>query len=202
MLEHLFGSRTRVKLLSLFLRSPEEAIFVRELSRRVGTQINAVRRELSNMVSLGLIQETEVAAPALAMGKRQPGLKKKYYRINQNFILLPELTALILKAQVLLERRLDKEIAKLGDIDLLAFMGVFLNRHARGTTPVDMFVVGRVDKHALQTLMSTVEQELGFDINFSVMTKEEFTYRKEIADRFLISILDAPKSVVINRLGV
>ncbi|HEU0050592.1 MAG TPA: winged helix-turn-helix domain-containing protein [Patescibacteria group bacterium] len=200
MLEHLFGSRTRIKLLTLFLRHPDEAIFVRELSRRIGTQINAVRRELSNLVRLGLIIETETVAPASAGDKKQPGLKKKYYRINPNFILLSELTALLMKAQVLLEKKLDREIAKMGDVRYLAFMGLFLSRDARAFSPVDLFLVGRIDKSGFKTLISGIEQELGLDLNFSLMTPEEYQYRKDIADRFLSSILEAPKSVLINRL--
>jgi predicted transcriptional regulator len=92
MLEHLFGSKTRVKLLSLFLRHPDEAIFVRELTRRVGTQINAVRRELANLVRFGLIREV-VEEGVSEEGVKRPGLKRKYYKVNKSFSLLPEITS-------------------------------------------------------------------------------------------------------------
>ena len=54
MLEHLFGSKTRVRLLRLFLHHPEEAFFVRELARKTHFQMNAVRRELENLVDSSL----------------------------------------------------------------------------------------------------------------------------------------------------
>jgi hypothetical protein len=197
MLEHLFGSKTRVKLLSLFLRKPDEALFVREITRRVGTQINAVRRELQNLVSFGLINET--AVEETETGSKRPGLKRKYYKANKNFPLLPEVTSLIVKAQVLLERRLDQDIIKLGDVQYLAFFGAFLGK---AKAPVDLFIVGTVDKQKLAKLMAQAEHDLGFEINFSLMAPDEFKYRKDITDKFLYGILESPKNVAVNTLGI
>lgn len=197
MLEHLFGSRTRVKLLSLFLHHPEEPLFVREITRLVGTQINAVRRELSNLTKLGLISEATANERDPDAGKR-PGLKRKYYKVNRDFKLLQEVTALIMRAQVMLERRLDQEIAKMGDVRYLAFMGMFLGQ---AKAPVDLFVVGEVDQSSLKKLVTQMEKDLGFEINFTVMAADEFKYRKDMTDKFLYAILEAPKNVVIDRLA-
>lgn len=198
MLEHLFGSRTRVKLLSLFLRQPDEAIFVREITRRVGTQINAVRRELSNLLKLGLIIETtEAEGEATEKKARQPGLKKKFYKVNPEFRLLKELTTLLLRAQALYEGRLDHEIPKLGDVRYLAFLGVFLGERA----PVDVFIVGTVNQSQLKKLIADAENSLGYEINFTVMSLEDFRYRKDMTDKFLYSILEGRKHVVVDRLA-
>lgn len=197
MLEHLFGSRTRVKLLSLFLRQPDEAIFVREITRRVGTQINAVRRELSNLLKLGLIVETSEGDDGSEKKSRQPGLKKKFYKVNPEFRLLKELTTLLLRAQALYEGRLDHEIPKLGDVRYLAFLGVFLGEHA----PVDVFIVGSVNESQLKKLITEAENSLGYEINFTVMSLEDFRYRKDMTDKFLYSILEGRKHVVIDRLA-
>ena len=197
MLEHLFGSRTRVKLLSLFLRSPEEPIFVREITRRVGTQINAVRRELSNLLKLGLIIEAVEGEEKGEKKSRQPGLKKKFYKVNPDFRLINELSALLLRAQALFEGKLDQEIPKLGDVRYLAFLGVFLGTKA----PVDVFIVGTVNETALKKLIVEAEKSLGFEINFTVMSFEEFRYRKDMTDKFLYSILEGQKHVVVDRLN-
>lgn len=198
MLEHLFGSRTRVKLLSLFLREQDQPIFVREITRRVGTQINAVRRELSNLQKLGLIMEVAEGDAIEGKGKaRAPGLKKKYYKVNPEFRLLQELSALILRAQALYEGRLDQEIPKIGDVRYLAFLGVFLGDRA----PVDVFIVGSVNEGQLKKLIVEAERALGYEINFSVMSLEEFRYRKDMTDKFLYSILEGRKHVVVDRLA-
>lgn len=199
MLEHLFGSKTRVKLLSLFLRNPEEPIFVRELTRRVETQINAVRRELMNLVRLGLVIEASVEAPKEEGGKKRPGLKRKYYQLNNKFPLLAEIRSLVLKSQILLDRRLDQEIAKLGDVRFLALMGVFTGQVTQ--PPIDLFIVGNVKPEDIQKLLAEVEKSFGLELNFSLMPFDEYKYRKDIGDRFLHGILDAHKKVVIDRLS-
>lgn len=198
MLEHFFGSKTRVKLLCLFLRHPEEALFVRELTRRVGAQINAVRRELANLTRFGLL--TEVVTDVVdSEDRRRPGLKRKYYQVNNLFPLLPEITALVIKAQLILEQQLDKQIVKLGDVRYLAFMGMFVGK---GPAPVDLFLVGeRIDKPALEALIKSAEGDLGLEIRYALMNGEEFRYRKDITDRFLYAILEAPKNVVVDRLA-
>ncbi|MFA5129770.1 MAG: hypothetical protein WC477_02490 [Patescibacteria group bacterium] len=194
MLEHLFGSKTRVKLMALFLQQGSEPIFVREVTRKIGTQINAVRRELANLVEFGLIIETEVAAQG---GEKRPGLKRKYYRLKEAFPLLPEVRSLMTKAQLLVEHRVDKILEESSGVRYVAFMGAFLGAQ---NSPIDLFIVGALDDSTLQRIVSAMEKTLGREINYTVMPVTEYQYRKDITDKFLMGILDAPKSVVLDRL--
>jgi len=199
MLEQLFGSRTRVKLLALFLRHPQEPMFVRELTRLIDTQINAVRRELANLVKIGLVVETVSSEDEVeGDGKKRAGVKRRYYMTNRSFPLLSEMTQLVVKSQLLLDRQLDREIMKLGDVRYLALLGFFMGKQK---APVDLFVVGDIPKERMQTLITELEKDLGSEINFSLMPADEFRYRKEMADRFLASILESPKNVIIDRLN-
>ena len=197
MLEHLFGSRTRVKLLSLFLRNGDEPVFVRELTRRVDTQINAVRREIANLVNLGLLTEATVVEPPLPGGRKQPGLKKKYYQLNKQFPLLEEISALILKAEVLLDGKLDQQILQLGDIKYLALLGKFVGDTA---VPIDLLVVAQISRERLQTILTEVENAHGIEINYSLLTPDEFRYRKEIGDRFIHDVTSGRRKVIVDRL--
>ena len=54
MVEQLFGSKTRVKLLKLFYSNPNRPFYVREITRKIDEQINSVRRELANLLSIGI----------------------------------------------------------------------------------------------------------------------------------------------------
>jgi hypothetical protein len=195
MLEHLFGSRTRVKLLHLFLQHPDDQFYVRELTRRITTQINAVRREIQNLVDVGLVIEGE--APAEDTSEKRPGLKRKYYLANKQFPLFHEVRALLLKAHVFLERKLDKEILKLGDIRYLAFLGAFMGMRNQ---PVDIFIVGSIDEPRLATLMEETGKDLEIEINYTCLPLQEFRYRKDIADRFVNSVISAQKHVVVDRI--
>lgn len=189
-LEHLFGSKTRLKLLRLFLHHPEQQFFVRELGRRIGAQIHSVRRELQNLERLGIVEASG--------GDQEKGiasmLRKKFYKVNQGFILYPELQALLRKAQILLEQNLLVRIQGLGTVRYLAFCGVFMGER----TPTDILVVGKIPQVALQRLIQRFEQEVGYDVNYTLMTPEEFTYRRDITDRFLYGLLEGKKMVMVN----
>ena len=54
----------------------------------------------------------------------------------------------------------------------------------------------------LQKLIGELEVDLGHEINYTLLPKEEFLYRKQVSDRFLASILGSEKVVMVNRLGV
>ncbi len=193
MLEHLFGSKTRVKLMSLFLNNPKQAYFIRELTRLIDTQINAVRREIDNLIKVGMLIETEEEDSG---NQKRPGLKRKYYQVNQAFPLLTEIQSLMSKSHFLMERRLDKEIMALGDISYLAFMGSFLGQEA----PVDLLIVGSVrDKDELRRVVQKSETALGFDINYTCLTLSDYNYRKDVADKFLVSVMNAPKHVAVDK---
>ena len=82
MIEYLFGSKTRLKLLQIFYGEPEARFFVRELSRLTDTQINAIRRELSNLVATTVIREDADTGEKAA--------RRKFYSLNRlNFSFHP-----------------------------------------------------------------------------------------------------------------
>lgn len=197
MLEQVFGSKTRVRLMSLFLHHPEQVFYVRELTRVIDTQINAVRRELENLVEIGLVQEG-VSAEDEA-GVKRPGLKRKYYAANKAYPLFEEVRALLTKAHVLYEWRIDQRIADLGDVQFLLFAGSFMGLRGQ---PVDLLVVGDVPREKLRDLVVQAEKDLGTEITYTAMDPNEFRFRLDMSDRFLRSVMEAPKTIRINKLGV
>ena len=85
MLDRLFSSRVRVKLLSVFLSHPERRFYGRELERITAEHQNAIWRELRNLTEIGLLTA-------------QTEGKMKYYLVNTRFPLYAELRALVLRA--------------------------------------------------------------------------------------------------------
>lgn len=206
MLEQLFGSRTRTKLLRLFLMHPEKAFYVRELTRLIDTQINSVRRELQNLMESGVIkdgQESSVERDSESSSgsrkrMRSPSEKqpKKYFTVNPDFILYEELQALFAKSPRLLQNALEQELDHLGTIDLVVLTGFFVDRE---DTPIDLLIVGNVLRSRLAKLVHRFEKEIEREINYTTMATEEFLYRKSIIDRFLFTILEGKKIVVVDR---
>jgi len=194
MLEHLFGSKTRVKLLRLFLNHPDNSYYVREITRLTKAQINAVRRELKNLEDLEIIKSEEVKNIP-KKNKKSSKREKKYYKANTGHVLFSELKALMLKAQVLLEYDLAKKIKNMGTVKYLALTGIFVGFVG---APTDLFIVGNIKKEKLSRLIRKFEKEFNYEINFTLMPQSEYKYRKDITDRFLYSILENRKIVVVD----
>lgn len=192
--EQMFGSKTRARLMGLFLQHPKESFFVRELTRRIDAQLNSVRRELQNLIEMGFILEK--------LAKDEPkskalGDKKKYYCANTDFILFEDLRSLFQKMQILIKQNLVTEIDEKGRIDFFAFTGRFVNDPSIQT---DILIVGSINQADLQKLISRFELEVPYEINYTLMPKAEFVDRKQVADRFLTSVLTGEKIVMIDRL--
>src|SRR3989338_10090238 len=223
MLEKLFGSKARVKILKLFLIHPHEKYYIRQLSRNLKLQLNSVRRELENLENFGiLISDAKEKNEATAMSKAEPaadqalfgpagapagqparpgasGQEKKYYRANPNFVLFDEIKALIVKAQILYEKDFVRKLQAIGKIKLLVLTGIFVNNP---NSLIDILLVGKINKIKLVKLIKELEIELGKEINFTVFNPQEFKYRRDITDIFLYGILEGRKLIVIDEAGV
>jgi len=184
MLDHIFGSRTRVKLLRLFLVNPDVKYYVRELTRKIDERINSVRRELENLEEIGLI------------GSEQTG-QKKYYKVNTDFTLYPELRSLLLKSQLIIERDLSRSVKQIGQISYLVLTGIFTGAT---DTKTDILVVGRVNRPKLKRLLNKFRKDFDHNLRYTVMTRKEFEYRNDLTDKFLFNILEKKKIVVVDNL--
>lgn len=193
MLEHLFGSQTRSKLLHVFLSNPESKYFVRELTRALDSQINAIRRELQNLEELGVIKEVIETKEA----EHNKESKCRYYQINTKFIIFPELKSVFQKAQFLLEKNFANSVKKAGKVHYLALTGFFVGDKE---TPIDMLVVGDLNKNTFDKILRSFQKDFRREINYTFLSKEEFDYRRSVADKFLYSILDADKIVLIDEI--
>ncbi len=192
--EQMFGSKTRARLMGLFLQHPKESFFVRELTRRIDAQLNSVRRELLNLVEMGLITENVPDEQAVSKSLSD---KKKYYSANTHFILFEDLRSLFQKMQILIKENLVHEVDAKGQIDYFAFTGRFINEPS---IPTDVLIVGSINHADLQTLIARFEMEVPYEINYTLMSKQEFLDRKQVADRFLSTVLNSEKIVMVDRL--
>lgn len=199
----LFGSKTRVGLLKLFLSSVDEAYYVRELSRLINAQINAIRRELANLVDLGIIEINEEKnfekdMEDIKSGKVVingiKGVEKKYYQLNKNFVLYPELRNLFLRMNGLTKDAFIDRVKELGDITLFLLSGIFIKDEK---SEVDVLIVGNINRDELQTIINEYNDKMIREINYTLLTEDEFYYRQEVVDRFLYNLLQNVKNEII-----
>jgi DNA-binding transcriptional ArsR family regulator len=184
MLSDLITSRSRVKLLNVFLYSPTEMFHVRELVRRTGDEINAVRRELAHLEKNGILS-------------KEPRANRVYYYLNKNYEFYFDLLRVGTKTIGLGEGILKNRI-KLGKIKYAMFSGRFARRLPKGPEDVDLLVVGTVVLPELALLVREEEKRLDTEINYTVMTDEEFDFRKKKRDPFILSILYGSRVMLLG----
>lgn len=175
MLSDLITSQSRIKLLNVLLEEPSEMYHVRELVRRTGDEINAVRRELLFLEKKGILS-------------REPRANRVYYSLSKNYPFYFDLLRIASKI-VGLGAGILKNRAKIGRIKYAMFSGRFTRRMEKRPTDVDLIIVGTIVLPELAVLIRDEEKRLKREINYTVMTEEEFSFRKKKRDPFILSVL-------------
>jgi len=194
MFEQLFGSKTRVKLLSLFYNNPDRPFYVREITRKIDEQINSVRRELQNLLNIGIVRSVSQS-------------NRLYYEVNAKYKFHKELQSIFQRIpakskeikQTKEEDHIFKGLQKAGNVRMAFLTGAFV----RGShQQIDIFIVGDMNKSQLAKIVGDMEKEMNRELNYASMTIEDFDYRRNLNDRFLTDILDENKIVLVDKIGV
>lgn len=194
MIDALFGSKTRVKLLHLFLNNPGKSFFVREITRKIDEQINSVRRELSNMLEVGIITSDSAD-------------NKLYYQVNQRYeyyvplrsIFGDDQTTSKLTSTIPDDIPGDKYSSMLDGLTGLR-LAIFTGVLVRGSTvSLDVLLVGTIAPAKVRALMREIEKGEGREINYSVLSYDEFYYRLSVRDKFITEIINGKHNVMIDK---
>jgi hypothetical protein len=185
MLEDIIISRVRVKILTLFLSHPGTIFHVRDIVRKVDEEINAVRRELAHMERAGMVSKEQRA-------------NRLFYSFRKDYPLYYELLELVGKTSGL-GADIIKQRAKLGKLKFVMVSGRYL-RGLKNTTSsdVDLLVVGNVVLPELSQIIKAEEARRGREINYTVMTEEEYSFRKSRRDPFALSVVAGSRVMIIG----
>lgn len=177
MIEKLFGSRSRVRVLQLLALHPEQAFYIREIARSLNEQMNAVRRELHNCEALGIVQSTTQQ-------------RKKYYSIAKDHVVVPFLRNTLVSALWLYDPQYLKALRALGTVHEVLLLGFFVGNAE--DVPVDVCIIGDMTSEHMKPLVDVWEAQMHTHLRYTIMSKDEYAYRTSVADRFLYSITQAP----------
>jgi len=212
MIEQLFGSKTRVKLLQLFYQNPNRSFYVREITRKIDEQINSVRRELANLLSIGIITSDN-------------NNNRLYYEVNQAFEHFKALESIFgntkgfkpstnkkdvkRKANDSSSEKAEQaiedisvsdpfiaELIKTGNVRMALYTGQFTRDD---TIEVDLVIVGDINHSAVDNLVGDLEKLEKKSIRYSVFDPTEFSYRKQVNDRFISNLLTSKKVILIDK---
>lgn len=184
MLSDLITSKSRIKLLNVFLATPYEMYHVRECVRKTGDEINAVRRELFFLEKKNILVKEQRA-------------NRVYYSLSKNYPFYFDLLEIGAKT-IGLGAEIIKNRAKLGKIKFAMFSGKFVRRTKEQPDAVEFIIIGTVVLPELAILVRNEEMRLGTEINYTAMTEEEFKFRKKRNDPFIAGILASSRVMIIG----
>ena len=203
LLEKLFDSIPKARVIRFFLRNSETPHSVEEVWKRTGVERASLQKELQKLLRLGLLKERWYFVKIQKkQGKKIKTLsrKTKGFEVNRGFRLFPELHALVMKDAVASPKKILPKIQGLGSIKLAVISGVFINNDRART---DLLIVGdKVKQAKLARFLRDTESEIGKPLRYTLMDSKEFAYRMDMYDRFLRDILEFPHEKVINRLRI
>jgi predicted nucleotidyltransferase len=184
MLENLFHSKTRVKILSYFSLNPEKRVYIREFSRIINENINSVRRELINLENIGLLIVEEES-------------NLKYYKMNNHSPIYEEITKIFLKTKGLLSV-IKNNLKKYENIDTAFIYGSYASGSQKFDSDLDLFIVGEINEDFLVEEFYELEKEYSKEINYVLFTRKEIKEGLKDKNSFILEVVENPKIFLIE----
>lgn len=203
-LERLFGSAARVKIIRLFFLNPDMFFDIKEISRRTKVALPSARREILLLKSVGFVTQKEEKIDDIIKLKngKIKNIRKKIHglRLNMSFPFFRSLKSLVVDTVPIDNERLIKMLSSVGRMKLVILSGIFIQSEDSRT---DLFLVGdAIKKAVLQKVLKNIEAEIGKELVFAVLSTKEFLYRFGMYDKFVRDVLDYPHEKILNKLGV
>jgi predicted nucleotidyltransferase len=186
MLDRLFSSRVRVRLMTLYLLHPDVGFHVRELSRQVDANYSAIWKELKNLEQVGLLSSEN------SMGR-------KVYRLDTAFPIMPELRSIILKtvgAGDLIRQALDE----VGGIDAAFIYGSFAGGEPDMQSDLDLMIIGKIKLSDLSSSIAAIEEKLTRPVNYIIYSQEEWESKVKERDPFILNVLKGEKIMLLGSI--
>lgn len=184
-LEYLFGSKEKTRILRFFLHNSEQQYDLTAVTQKNMLVRSRTKKELENLSKIRFLS-------------RKVHKGKTFYHLNQEFVFYPELKNLVAKDNVHPQSGSLDRLKNIGNVKLAVISGGFIN-YAK--SKADMILVGDgISRAKLKNLMNCLEAEIGKEIDFVLMNGEEFKYRLNMLDKFILDFLEGPHEEVINKI--
>ena len=174
-IEYFFVSKVRIKLLQLFFFNPQDEYHVRGVVRLVEEEINAVRRELVRMEKAKMLKSERKG-------------NRLYFALREEFVFYNEFRSLLHK-EFGLGKAIIRNKNKLGDLKFALLTSIFVRKMRLPHDEVDLVVVGNVNLDVLNEVVKSQQEFVGREINYTVMSEEEFNLRRRRSDTFVSGLL-------------
>jgi len=184
MLASIIPSKTRRKILELFYTRTGELYYLRNIVREINEEVNAVKRELDILEGVKILH-------------REKRLNKVFYSLNKHNLLYEEFLRIFAKLSVF-PSAVHDSASRLGKIKFATLSLKFTKQIPIKKDEVYFLLVGTIIIPEIELFISEWEKRLGREINYTVMTEDEFVFRKRNSDPFIWRFLRTPKIMIFG----
>ncbi len=179
MLEQLFTSKTRIKILSLLMFNQDKEYHLREIARLINVSPKYVGKELEKLLKINLVNRYEKG-------------NMHIYSINKENIILNELRQIFIKTDYLGEL-IRKELK---DKVKYAFIyGSFAKGEETESSDIDLFVIGNMKEDDLIKIIQKLEKTTNREINYVLWN--ENTFKQRAKSHHLLKTIKKSKIIML-----
>jgi len=173
MLELLFGSRVRVKVLGIILE--KDGLHLRQIARQADVSPSEAKRELDKFCRLGIIKKEEKGGLAI-------------FTRNRDCPFLSDLKMLYGKTEGYAEQ-LKSALKGIKGVKYAFIFGSTAAGREREKSDVDLMIIGDVSMGEIEEKMLAVQKNVGREINFFVWSQKDLETKAAQKSRFLGNIV-------------
>jgi len=199
----IFGSKSRVKIMRLFLFNESTSFDIDSITERARVKKPEARKELAMLAKIEFLKKKDFTKKVLKPSRKkntEPEFKKIKARgwvLNTRFDLMKPLQKLLVDSELIKEKDLLKRIKKSGSIKLLILSGLFVRDNDR---KLDMLIVGeKIKKEILEKELAIIESEIGHEIRYAFFTQEEYAYRISMYDKLVRDVIEYERITIIDK---
>lgn len=184
MKESILFSKTIRNILAVFVTSPQERFYLRQLCGLITSSPRPVQLALRKLERAGLLNFQKEA-------------NIKFYSLNKQSPIYPEIKSIILKTEAVGEI-LRNGLKNLKDIKCAFIYGSVAKDEERSGSDIDLCIIGKVDLDALSSLTSQLEEKLKREIATVTFSPQEWKKAKDEKRAFIRDILKNKKITLIG----
>ncbi len=202
-LETLFGSAAKVKIIKLYLLNPESTYDVAQAAERSKVSTGVARKEINNLEKIGFIKSKSYTKEVSVFRNRTATIVKKRvsgWTLDPKFPYIEAMELFLSNVNPFKHTDIVDKISKAGKIQLLVIAGVFIKDPE---SRLDLLVVGdNIRNGFLENIIHTIESEIGKEIRYAVFETSEFKYRYTMFDKLVRDVLDFPHEKIIQKISL
>jgi len=174
----------KASLLRIFFSNPGREFYMHELGRILGKKPGTFQRALNGLAQSGILDSTFRG-------------NARFFRANPNHPLFDEIKSIVFKTVGVLGSLKDI-LLDAGGVEFAFIYGSFAKGKENSLSDIDLLIIGNSDEDKIIGALDRLEAQLKREINFKLLTPDDFSSALRRNEAFLRGVLKDRKIMVIG----